>query len=296
MPHYKHLIIGGGMTAAAAMNGIREVDPDATIGLIGADTHPPYNRPPLSKGLWKGETVESIWRPLPPSGVSLHLGRRATRLEPAAKRVTDDDGTIYTYDKLLLATGGSPRHLSPDVTDVIYFRDFDDYQRLRAFTDEHRRFTVIGGGFTGSEIAAALRMQGCEVVMLMPESGPGARVFPADLSLSLVEYFRDKGIEMRTGDGLAGIETSGRHVRVTTTRGERFETDTVVAGIGIEMNVDLAVQAGLTVENGIVVDEFLRTNNPDIYAAGDVANFYNPALAERMRAEHEDNASTMGAR
>jgi NADPH-dependent 2,4-dienoyl-CoA reductase/sulfur reductase-like enzyme len=294
VPHYTHLIIGGGMTAAAAMNGIREVDSNVTIGLIGAETHPPYNRPPLSKGLWKGEPLESIWRDTPQAGVTLHLGRRATRLEPASKRVTDDLGAVYTFDKLLLATGGSPRRLSLGFEDVIYFRGYDDYRRLRALADERLRFAVIGGGFIGSEIAAALRMQEREVVMLMPEQGPGARVFPGNLSHSLVEYFRDKGVEMRTGDGLAGLEASGRGVTVETTAGDRFETDVVVAGLGIEPNVDLARQAGLTVENGVVVDELLRTNHPDIFAAGDVANFYNPTLGTRMRTEHEDNANTMG--
>ena len=294
MPHYAHLIIGGGMTAAAAVTGIREVDSNATIGLIGAETHPPYNRPPLSKGLWKGEPIESIWRNTQQPGVALHLGRQATRIEPATHRVTDDLGTVYTFDKLLLATGGSPRRLSLGFEDVIYFRSYDDYRHLRALADERLRFAVIGGGFIGSEVAAALRMQARDVVMLMPEQGPGARVFPADLSRYVLEYFRDKGVEMRTGDRLAALTASGGRVAIETTAGDKFEVDVIVAGLGIEPNVDLARQAGLVVENGVVVDEFLRTNHPDILAAGDVANFYNPALRTRMRVEHEDNANTMG--
>ena len=294
MPHYAHLIIGGGMTAAAAVTGIREVDSNATIGLIGAETHPPYNRPPLSKGLWKGEPIESIWRNTQQPGVALHLGRQATRLEPATHRVTDDLGTVYTFDKLLLATGGSPRRLSLGFEDVIYFRSYDDYRHLRALAAERLRFAVIGGGFIGSEVAAALRMQARDVVMLMPEQGPGARVFPADLSRAVLEYFRDKGVEMRTGDRLAALTASGGRVAVETTAGDKVEVDVIVAGLGIEPNVDLARQAGLAVENGVVVDEFLRTNHPDILAAGDVANFYNPALRTRMRVEHEDNANTMG--
>lgn len=295
MPHYNHLIIGGGMTAAAAMKSIREVDANATIGLIGAEPHKPYNRPPLSKGLWKGEPIESIWRDVPQTGVTLHLGRRAVRLEPASKRVTDDLGAIYTFDKLLLATGGTPRRLSFGFEDVIYFRGYDDYRRLRALADERRRFAVIGGGFIGSEIAAALRMLERDVVMLMPEQGLGARVFPSDLSHALVEFFRGKGIEMRTGDGLTSLTATGSSVAVETTQSGTFETDAVVAGLGIELNVDLARQAGLAIDNGIVVDEFLRTAHHDIFAAGDVANFFSPALGSRMRAEHEDNANTMGA-
>jgi 3-phenylpropionate/trans-cinnamate dioxygenase ferredoxin reductase component len=294
MPHYTHLIVGGGMTADAAARGIREVDAHATIGLISAEAQAPYNRPPLSKGLWKGDKLESIWRNTSEAGVEFHLGRRVTSIEPALKRVTDDQGTVYTFDKLLLATGGAPRRLSLGVEDMIYFRSFDDYQRLRALAEETRRFAVIGGGFIGSEIAAALRMQGRDVVMLVPEQGLGARVFPEDLSRALVDYFREKGVGMRLGDGLAGLHRSGGHVVVETSAGETFDTDVVVAGLGIEPNVDLARRAGLDVENGIVVDEFLRTKHPDIFAAGDVANFYNPALGTRMRAEHEDNANTMG--
>lgn len=282
------------MTADAAARGIREVDANATIGLISAENQPPYNRPPLSKGLWKDAPLESIWRHTGEAGVALHLGRRVTRLEPGVRRVTDDHGAVYTFDKLLLATGGSPRRLSPGVEDVIYFRSYDDYQRLRALAEQRLRFAVIGGGFIGSEVAAALRLRSRDVTMLVPEQGIGAGVFPADLSRNLVDYFRDKGVEMRTGDGLAGLRRHDGHVIVTTTAGEAFDADVVVAGLGIEPNVDLATHAGLEVENGIVVDEFLRTKHPDIFAAGDVANFYNPALATRMRVEHEDNANTMG--
>ncbi|MHB1310749.1 MAG: NAD(P)/FAD-dependent oxidoreductase [Gemmatimonadaceae bacterium] len=294
MPHFTHLIVGGGMTSDAAARGIREVDAHATIGLIGAEAHPPYNRPPLSKGLWKGESYESIWCNTSEAGVTLHLGRRVTSLEPALKRVTDDQGMVYTFDKLLLATGGTPRRLSFGGEDVIYFRTVDDYQRLRAMAEAPRRFAVIGSGFIGSEIAAALRQQGRDVVMLTPEQGPGARVFPPDLSRALADYFREKGVELRLGDGLAALHRSGGHVVVETSAGETFATDVVVAGLGIEPNVDVALRAGLDVENGILVDECLRTTHPDIFAAGDVANFCNPVLGTRMRAEHEDNARTMG--
>src|SRR5262245_41600757 len=134
MPDYAYLIVGGGMTADAAIGGIREVDPRGSVGLIGADPHPPYDRPPLSKGLWNGKALESIWRKAGRQGVTLHLGRRARTLDPPGKRVTDDQGTVYTYDKLLLATGGTPRRLPFGGNHVIYFRTLDDYERLRALT------------------------------------------------------------------------------------------------------------------------------------------------------------------
>ncbi len=291
---YSYLIIGGGMTADAAVAGIREADAAGTIGLISAEPHPPYNRPPLSKGLWKGEAEESIWRTAAKAGAELHLGRRAIALDPARHAVTDDQGVVYSFDKLLLATGGRARRLPLDGGQIIYFRTLDDYRRLRLLAAQDVRFAVVGGGFIGSEVAAALRMQGRDVVMLVPEAGLGARVFPADLSRFLVDYYRDKGVDMRMGVGMTGVESSGGECVVRTTTGREVAADVVVAGLGIEAGVELAVQAGLRVDNGIEVDELCRTSHRNIYAAGDVANFFNLALGSRMRVEHEDNANTMG--
>ncbi|HET6575933.1 MAG TPA: FAD/NAD(P)-binding oxidoreductase [Fimbriiglobus sp.] len=299
MPNYTYLIVGGGMTAAAAIGGIREVDPSGSVGLIGADPHPPYDRPPLSKGLWKGKPLESIWRKTVSQGVTLHLGRRAKTLDPANRRVTDDQGAVYTYDKLLLATGGTPRRLPFDGDDVIYFRTLDDYERLRALTGKGRRFAVVGGGFIGSEVAAALALNGEKVVMTFPGDGIGGRLFPADLAQFLNDFYRQKGVEVLAGFRVTGCELrQGKPVLKTSGdqhQGEReIVADTVVAGLGISPNVELAQATGLEVDDGIRVDRGLRTSHPDIYAAGDVANFYNPALDKRLRVEHEDNANTMG--
>lgn len=294
MARYAYLIVGGGMTADAAVRGIREADPAGAIGMISAEAHPPYNRPPLSKGLWKGEPVEGIWRGTDALGVELHLGRRVVGIDVRGKSVTDDRGAAHTFGKLLLATGGDPRRLPLESHQVIYFRTFDDYRRLRALAEQPLCFAVIGGGFIGTEIAAALRMQGRAVEMLVPEDGLGARVFPADLSRFLVDYYREKGVAMRMSDGMAGLDPRAGRVVVRTTSGKEFAADVVVAGLGIRPSVELAEQAGLRVDNGIVVDELLRTSHPDIYAAGDVANFHNPALGHRIRVEHEDNANTMG--
>jgi 3-phenylpropionate/trans-cinnamate dioxygenase ferredoxin reductase subunit len=293
MPQYGYLIIGGGMTADAAVAGIRAVDPNAVVGVIAAEPHRPYNRPPLSKGLWKGEAEDTIWRQAAEAGAELHLGRRAVGIELSGHTVTDDRGAVYRFEKLLLATGGAPRRLPLPSDQVIYFRTLDDYRRLRALAERRLRFAVIGGGFIGSEVAAALRLQGRDVVMLVPETGPGARVFPADLSRFLVDYYREKGVEMRVGEGMAGLDTrAGKNVVRTTTQQE-VVADVVVAGLGIQPSVELAEQAGLAVDNGIVVDEFCRTSHPHVYAAGDVASFPNRALGRR-RVEHEDNANTMG--
>jgi NADPH-dependent 2,4-dienoyl-CoA reductase/sulfur reductase-like enzyme len=299
VPHYTYLIIGGGMTAGAAVGGIREVDANGSVGLIGADSHPPYDRPPLSKGLWKGKPLDSIWRKIDASGVTLHVGRQAKTLDAPNKRVTDDQGTVYTFDKLLLATGGAPRRLPFGGDDIIYFRTLDDYERLRALTAQGQRFAVIGGGFIGSEVAAALTMSGKKVVMAFPGDGIGSRLFPADLARFLNDFYREKGVEVLAGERVTGWEKRrGKPVLKTRndqTQGDReIVADAVVAGIGIEPNVELAQGAELEVDNGIRVDRDLRTSHPDIYAAGDVANFYNPALDQRLRVEHENNANAMG--
>lgn len=294
MPHYPYLIVGGGMTADAAARGIRELDQTGSIGLIGAETDPPYARPPLSKALWKGEPVDSVWRKTEEVGVELRLGRRVATLDLASKRAADDRGADYTFDKLLLATGGTPRRLPFGGDDVIYFRTLEDYRRLRALADRAKRFAVIGGGFIGSEIAAALAMQGCKVTMLFPEAGIGARVFPADLARFLVDYYREKGVDARPGETVTNVARSGSGITIETAGGFQISVDAVAAGLGIVPNVELATAAGLAVEDGIVVDEHLRTTHPDVFAAGDVARFSAPALGTTMRVEHEDNALIMG--
>lgn len=294
MPHYNYLIIGGGMTADAAVQGIRAVDAKGTIGLISAEAHPPYNRPPLSKGLWKGDALETIWRKTESHGVTLHLGREAKQLDAQDKKVTDDKGTSYTFDKLLLATGGRVRKLPFGGEHIVYYRTLDDYQRLRALAGKGKKFAVIGGGFIGWEVAAALAMNGGAVAMLFPEEGIGARIYPRELSQFLNGFYHEKGVEVLPGEAAVALEERGGGFALTTMSRRTFQVDGVVAGVGIEPNVELGRSAGLKIGNGIAVSEALQTSNPDIFAAGDVAEFANPALGRRMRVEHEDNANTMG--
>jgi NADPH-dependent 2,4-dienoyl-CoA reductase/sulfur reductase-like enzyme len=299
MAHFKYLIVGGGMTADAATKGIREVDADGSIGLIGAEMDPPYSRPPLSKRLWKGKPLETVWNKTQERGVEMHLGRRVKRLDPQNKRVSDDKGEAYTFDKLLLATGGAPRRFPFDTgedSQIIYFRTVQDYIKLRELADERERFAVIGGGFIGSEIAAALAMNGKQVTMILTGEGIGDRAHPPEVSRFLNSYYEEKGVEVLTQERVVGVETRDDQQVVRMESGREVSADGVVAGIGIELDTSLAGDAGLTVEDGVVVDEFLRTSHPDIYASGDIASFWDPVLGERRRVEHEDNARGMGRR
>lgn len=294
MKHHKYLIVGGGMAADSAIHGIRKIDPSGAIAVICEELHPPYDRPPLSKSLWKDAQFESIWRSQHNLDIAIHIGKKIVNLDPARKTATDNAGNSYTYEKLLLATGGSVRRLSNADENVIYFRTVDDYRNLRQLCEHGSDFVVIGGGFIGSEIAAALAMNNKRVTMLFPESGIGARVYPRPLSEYLNSYYQEKGITLHAADTVRSIQRSGKKFVVTTENGKVISVDGVVAGLGIQPNTDLAAQAGLEIDNGIVVDELLRTSNPDIFAAGDVANFYSRLLEKRMRIEHEDNANTMG--
>jgi 3-phenylpropionate/trans-cinnamate dioxygenase ferredoxin reductase component len=293
----RYLIVGGGLTGDAACKGIRDVDTGGAITLVCEERHPPYARPPLSKGLWKGDGEDTIWRDTAELGVKVQLGRRIVALDVARHEARDDQGETYAYEKLLLATGSRPRRLPFDAGDVVYFRTLDDYRHLRELADGGARICVIGGGFIGSEIAAALALNGCSVTMVFPEPGIGARVFPPSLSSALNDYYRERGVEVLAGTSATQIERHDAGTRIMLGHGRPVDADAVVAGIGIEPNVELAAAAGLPVANGIVVDAFGRVDGrTDVFAAGDVARFPVPALATEMRVEHEDHAKSHGRR
>lgn len=294
MKHHRYLIIGGGMTADSAVHGIRKIDQSGAIAMICEERHAPYDRPPLSKSLWKDEPFESIWRSAKSLNVAMHLGKKVVALDPEKKIATDDAGNNYTYEKLLLATGGSVRHLPDSDESIIYFRTVEDYRKLRDLCERGSNFVVIGGGFIGSEIAAALAMNNKRVTMIIPENGIGSRVYPQPLVKFLNNYYQEKGVTVLASETVKSVRTARNKTIVTTGSGTEISADGVVAGLGIQPNTELAEHAKLTMDNGIVVDELLRTSNFDIYAAGDVANFYSPILEKRTRIEHEDNANVMG--
>jgi 3-phenylpropionate/trans-cinnamate dioxygenase ferredoxin reductase subunit len=292
---YRYLIVGGGMTAAAACRGIRAHDTAGTIGLVAAEPHPPYKRPPLTKGLWKNADEDSIWCAYDEATVDARFGRRIVGLDLAARRAEDDRGDGYSYERLVLATGGRARAVREWGGGVVYFRTLDDYRRVRGRADAGARFVVIGGGFIGSEITAALVGDGCSVTMVFPGSSIGGRVFPIELAAAVTEEYRVRGVEVMVGASVRGVERDGDTMRVRLADDCVLEADEVVAGLGIEPNVELAVAAGIAVDGGIVVDEYGRVDGREgVFAAGDVARFPESALGELVRVEHEDHAITHG--
>jgi NADPH-dependent 2,4-dienoyl-CoA reductase/sulfur reductase-like enzyme len=226
--------------------------------------------------------------------VEMQLGRTVAGIDRAQKQAVDDQGNLFSYQKLLLATGGQPRLLPLPDDRLIYFRTLADYQRLRCLTETAQRFAVIGGGFIGSEIAAALTMVGKQVVLICAGAGLSPGLFPADLSQFVTDYYRQKGVDLLSGQTVTAISRRGSQLALQTSGQQEILVDGAVAGIGMTPNTALAESAGLAIDDGIRVDASLRTSDSDIYAAGDVARFYNPSLDSWLRVEHEDNANTMG--
>jgi NADPH-dependent 2,4-dienoyl-CoA reductase/sulfur reductase-like enzyme len=291
MRNYRYLIIGGGMTGHAAATAIREIERDAPLAMLSAEPDRPYARPPLSKGLWLGKEESSAYLP-EVEGLEIVLGRRAVALDTWSREVRDDAGETYRYEKLLLATGGRPRRLPSASERIIYLRTLADFRRLRDLPG--RRVAVIGAGFIGSEIAAALAQTGKEVSMIFPDAAIGARVYPADLAAYVTRTFEEKGVRLFARRSVTAVEDRGGETLIRLSGGGELAADVVVAGLGIEPDTALAEQAGIRCANGITVDGELRTSAPDVWAAGDVACFFNSALGGQVRVEHEDNALVQG--
>lgn len=299
---YTYVIAGAGLAGAAAVEGIRERDPKGSILLVGGEPDPPYDRPPLSKQLWTGakKVEEIILHPAEfyaEQRVDLSPGTMITDLNPAAHAIKTSRGTEHRYEKLLLATGGTPRRLAiqgGETEGLYYYRTLGDYRRLRSAAVAGKSAAVIGGGFIGSEMAAALRTSQVAVTMIFPDQWLVSRIFPASLGRALTDYYRTaRGVTFFTQDQPASIARSGAKFVIRTRAGRELKVDLVVVGIGITPNTGLAQQAGLDTGDGIIVNEYLQSSDPDIYAAGDVAHFPEEILGAR-RIEHWDNAVSQG--
>lgn len=298
MDKVKYLIIGGGMAGDSAVRGIRSLDPNGSICLITDEAVGPYNRPALSKGLWAGKSIEKIWRKTEKLNVELVISTRVESLDPVDKTVKTDKDEYITFEKALLATGATPRMFPFAGEMVNYFRYLKDYQDLRDLASRKDEFVIIGGGFIGSELAASLSGFGKKVNIIFPENWLNQRIFPAEVSAHLHDVFNQHGINILSGISVAGIEEkSGKKiVNIKKADGEIFDlsADGVIAGLGVIPNTILAEQSNLPTGNGITVDSTFRTAHPDIYAAGDVANFPDTFLFKNRRVEHEDHANASG--
>lgn len=298
MDKVKYLIIGGGMAGDSAVRGIRSLDPNGSICLITDEAVGPYNRPALSKGLWAGKSIEKIWRKTEKLNVELVISTRVESLDPVDKTVKTDKDEYITFEKALLATGATPRMFPFAGEMVNYFRYLKDYQDLRDLASRKDEFVIIGGGFIGSELAASLSGFGKKVNIIFPENWLNQRIFPAEVSAHLHDVFNQHGINILSGISVAGIEEkSGKKiVNIKRADGEILDlsADGVIAGLGVIPNTILAEQSNLPTGNGITVDSTFRTAHPDIYAAGDVANFPDTFLFKNRRVEHEDHANASG--
>jgi len=299
---YEYIIVGGGLAGESAVEGIRERDKKGAILLVGSEKHLPYDRPPLTKKLWFGKKkVEDIFlhdrKFYDQSGVTVASGLTVTSLDAKGKTITADDGKKYRFQKLLLATGGAPRTLAiPGGTleGICYFRTLDDYLRLRTESTEGRSAVVVGGGFIGSEIAAALAINKVEVTMIFPDAYLVTKVFPESLGRALLKQYRARGIKVLVNEMPSAFAKTGGKFITQTQSGVKLESDMVIAGIGIAPALELPRTAGLQTANGVIVNEYLEASLPGIYAAGDIAFFPYQALEKQTRVEHWDNALNQG--
>jgi 3-phenylpropionate/trans-cinnamate dioxygenase ferredoxin reductase component len=297
------VIVGAGLAGAKAAQELRERGFDGRVVLVGAEPERPYERPPLSKDYLRGES-EREKAHVHPAGfyeeqeIDLETGSAVTAIDPGSSRVLLEDNRELAYDRLLLTMGAEPRRLpipGAELDGIHYLRTFADADALRARLDAGAgRVAVVGAGWIGSEVAASARQRGLEVTVIDPLALPNERIFGTEVGSFYRDVHMQHGVEMLLGRGVEAFEGNGGVARVRLSDGALVECDFAVVGVGVAPRSDLARDAGLAVENGIVVDEHLLTSVPNIYAAGDVANAWHPFYERRIRVEHWANALNQG--
>lgn len=292
------IILGAGQSAAQAVASLRADGYDGEIGLFGDEPFLPYQRPPLSKAYLTGEITPERLELRPRAfyeerGVTLHLGRRIVRIDPASRRVEDEGGTAHRYAKLLIATGTRARRIAlpgADLAGIHHLRGIADVDALRAAFSPGLRLAIIGGGYIGLEVAAKARALGLDVTVIEAAPRILARVVADGTAAFLDRLHRDHGVTLLTGTGVAAIRGEDRATGVELVDGRVVAADLVLVAVGAVPNVELAQEAGVAVGNGIVVDGAARTSAPDIYAAGDVTAFDSRLYGRRIRLECVQNA------
>ena len=297
------IIVGGGLAGAIAAQTLREEGFDGRIILVSQEPNTPYERPPLSKDYLQGKAERDTIYVNPETwyaeqGVELRLGDAVASLDPAARTVISASGAYLRYDKLLLATGSKPRRLDvpgADLDGVYYLRNVEDSDRIKIEFAQAKQVVIIGAGWIGLETAAAARAAGLDVTLLVSGDIPLQRVLGPEVAPIFAELHRSHGVDLRyrtTATELTGKE--GTVTGVILSDETKVEADMIIVGIGAAPRTDLAATTGLKIDNGIVVDEHLRTSDPDIFAAGDIAQTYNPRLGRHIRVEHWANAKRQG--
>jgi 3-phenylpropionate/trans-cinnamate dioxygenase ferredoxin reductase subunit len=296
------VIVGTSLAGAKAAETLRSEGFDGRLVLIGAEHERPYERPPLSKDYLRGEAGrEKIYvhdeHFYAEHDIELRLGRTATGLNTSAREVALDDGELLRYDRLLLTTGAQPRRLTipgAELDGVLYLRDVGDSDALRERLDRGGSVVVVGAGWIGAEVAASARQRGLEVTVIDPATVPLERVLGSEVGAIYRDVHTDHGVQMLLGTGVEAFEGATAVERVRASDGRTLECDFVVVGVGAQPRTELAAQAGIAVEAGILVDEHLQTSAPGVFAAGDVANAHHAFYGERIRVEHWANALHQG--
>jgi 3-phenylpropionate/trans-cinnamate dioxygenase ferredoxin reductase subunit len=293
-----YVLVGGGLAAAKAIEGIRESDRDGAVVLVAEEDRLPYERPPLSKSVLKGEepmdtafTHDRDW--YTEQAVALRLGSPATQLDAEKHELTLADGAVLAYERLLLATGSSPRALKvpgAELDGVLYLREMQESEALKERLTDGARIVIVGAGWIGLEVAAAAREAGCAVTVVEPQAAPLLGVMGEQVGAWFADLHRSHGVEFRLGEGVERIDGNTSVSGVVTKSGDTIPADAVVVGVGITPNTGLADAAGIATDNGIVTDPALRTSAEGVWAAGDVANWRSTALGTNLRVEHWANA------
>jgi len=290
------VVVGASLAGLRVVEGIRRKGFTGTLTLIGDEVRTPYDRPPLSKevlrGEWGAEKVDLRRKGYDDLGLQLKLGKRAVSLDVAAKHVGLDGGEKVPYDALVICTGTMPRRLpnQPSMKGIFEIRTLDDSLAMNAALGAKPRVVVVGAGFIGSEVAASCVKLGLSVSVVEALPVPLARNLGTTIGERFAALHRSNGVDLRLGAGVDRIEGNGKVERVVLADGSVLECDLLCVGIGVVPCTDWLVDSGLTIDNGVVCDEFLRASVKDVYAVGDVANWINPLYGERMRVEHWTNA------
>ena len=297
------VIVGASLAGAKAAETLRESGFEGQVVLIGAENDRPYERPPLSKEYLLGKKpVEKAFvhgeNFYAEKNIELRLGTRVTAVDRDARDVVLDGGDRLHFDRLLLTTGSSAVRLKlpgADLAGIYYLRTMEESTNLKKALAEGGQLVVVGGGWIGLEVAAAARHYGASVVLIEPQPTPLYAVLGQELGEFYAQVHRDQGVDVRLGIGVTEFKGDGASVHaVVASDSSEIPADVVVVGVGIRPNVELAADAGLLVDDGIVVDEYLRTTDPDIFAAGDVANAHNPHYGRHLRVQHWANANDQG--